>query len=207
MSVSIVVASHGADRWRQLALSRALPSTEGQGAHEVLVEHDPDATRADVRNRLVGRASGEWIVTLDADDELAPGYVEAIERAAPDGDALLTPAVSYVHRGRTEAPRFWPEVDLYDGNWMVVGTAFPRRLFLEVGGWVTLTGTGVQNEWDDWHLWIRLVAAGAKIVRVPDAVYVAHVSPRSPSRSTPPRVRRAWMTEIRDLQWPPGVEA
>lgn len=167
-----------------------------QGA-EVLIDHVPEATRAQVRNRLIKEASGDWIITLDADDELAPSYVTAMNDIANwSGRALLTPQVSYLRNGERELPKFWPEVDLNDGNWMVVGTAAPRSLMLEVGGWRTFTGSGVLNEWDDWDMWIRCVAAGAEIVKVPDAVYVAHVRD-SPHHSRTRAMTKAWLKEIR----------
>ena len=204
MTFSIVIASHGHERWKNLARRRAWPSAENQGA-EVLVEHDPDGTRAEVRNRLTEQAKGDWIITLDADDELDPGYVTAMEdafrHAVPPVEnwgrqLLLTPAISFVRNGRRERPKFMPEVDLTEANWMVVGTAVPRSLLLEVGGWRTFTGSGVLNQWDDWDLWMRCVQAGAGIVKVPDAVYVAHVSP-SPHYSRTPTISRLWWNEIR----------
>ena len=209
MSFTIVIASHGDDHWRDLAWSRAWPSAQDQGA-EVLIEHDPDATRAEVRNRLIEQARGDWIITLDADDELDPGYVEAMDatrmrRVYQDKWAepcLMTPQVAYVRGGRRRKAFFWPEVELKRNNWLVVGTAAPRSLMLEVGGWRTFTGSGVLNEWDDWDMWIRCVKAGAEIERVPGAVYVAHVLRTSWAQTTTEELRRAWIREIREANWP-----
>ena len=199
MIFSIVIATHGDERWEELALTRSLPSAQAQGC-EVLVGHDPDGTRAEVRNALSEKATGDWIITLDADDELAPGYVTAMDDAAkdtwPEGN-LLTPMVQYVKRNRAEHPKFLREVHLGLGNWMVVGTAVPRDLLREVGGWRTFTGSGVLNQWDDWDLWIRCVKAGAGIVKVPGAVYVAHVS-NSPHYKRTRSQTQAWLKEIRE---------
>lgn len=175
-----------------------------QGA-EVLIDHVPDATRAQVRNRLVKEASGDWIITLDADDELESGYVQAMSEAA-QRNCLLTPRVSYVENGVGKMARFWPEIDLVQGNWMVVGTACPRDLMLEVGGWRTFTGSGVLNEWDDWDMWIRCVQAGAGIVKVPDAVYLAHVRD-SPHHSRTRAMTQAWLREIREANGIGGRDA
>jgi len=203
MSFSIIIATHGEDRWAKLANERALPSAALQEAHEILVGHDYEGTRADVRNVLAEKATGEWLIFLDADDELAPRYVTAMERAAFGKAELLTPAVQYVKNGRAQRPKFCREVELEFGNWMVVGTAVPRSLFMEVGGWRTFTGSGVLNQWDDWDLWIRCVQAGAKIVKVPDAVYVAHVGV-SPHYSRSRKQTQAWLREIREAN---GMEA
>lgn len=191
---SIVIATHGSEHWRQLALERAYPSALNQGA-EVLIDHVSDATRAEVRNWLIARASGDWIITLDADDQLAPRYVTEMEKSVKK-NCLLTPQVSQVINGRKSAPFFFPEVPLEQGNWMVVGTAAPRELMLEVGGWRTFTGSGVLNEWDDWDMWIRCVRAGAGIVKVPRAIYRAHVR-NSPHHSRTRAQTQAWLKEIR----------
>jgi glycosyltransferase involved in cell wall biosynthesis len=198
MSFSVVIASHGKDEWEQLALTRALPSAKEQGC-EVLIGHDSHGTRASVRNALTEKATGDWIITLDADDELAPGYVTAMEERAVSIDWwLLTPMIQYVKHGRVRKPKFMPEVDLAQGNWMVVGTAVPRALLLEVGGWRTFTHDGVLNQWDDWDLWIRCVKAGAGVVKVPDAVYVAHEDNLSPHRERSPATTQAWLRQIRE---------
>ena len=54
----------------------------------------------------------------------------------------------------------------------MIGTLIHGRLFTEVGGF---------EEWpiyEDWALFARAWKAGAQLVQVPDAVYVAHVNPR-----------------------------
>jgi hypothetical protein len=202
MRISVVIASHGADGWRELAYGRAFPSAVDQ-ADEVLIEHDADAEwRADVRNRLTAQVTEGWVVTLDADDELAPGFCDALRECQVDGERkLLTPRVQYVRNQRRHDPRFWPESDLKEHNWMVCGTAFPKTLFDEVGGWRTLTNTGSYNEWDDYELWIRMTQAGAVPAKVPDAVYIAHVNPKSAANRSSGVQRRAWTKEIRDMYW------
>jgi hypothetical protein len=208
MKLSIVIASHGSEDWRDLAISRAFPSALRQGAHEVLIEHDPaaDATRADVRNRLVERATGDWICHLDADDELALGYTAAmaaaLERNGDREKLLLIPAISYAFRGRLKPPRFWPEIDLQNGNWIPIGTVLSRMLLLKVGGWKHLNGTGTTNEWDDWHLFSRCVIAGACLVKVPKAIYIAHVQRSSASRRARTDQHTAWFEEVRRDLWP-----
>lgn len=204
MRVTVVIASHGDNRWRDLAYSRAFPSAVESGADEVLIEHDPDADwRADVRNHLTEQVTDGYVITLDADDELSPGYCDALRFAwiSHAGLLLLTPSIQYVRNGRSAEPRFWPECPLSDHNWMVCATAFPASLFRDVGGWRTLTATGTPNEWDDWELWIRMTKAGARIVKVPDAIYVAHVNPRSAANRASGRQRQAWLEEVRDLHW------
>lgn len=200
----MVIASHGDEWWRQIANTRALPSAEKSGADEILIEHQRKATRADLRNELTEAAIGDYIVTLDADDELSPGYCDAIRALDPCG-ALVVPRVQYIRGHRVGTPHFLPKRDIREDNWMVVGTAFPRDQFLKVGGWRTLTGTGTLNEADDWDLWARMTSDGCGIVYCEDAIYRAYVDRPSAHRSSGRSQRQKWAEEIRSLNWPEKV--
>lgn len=185
MNVSIVIGCHGPVEWADLAWSRAYPSTLGQGGREALVSYLKDGTLAQARNAGAAAAQGDWLLFLDADDELAPGYVTAMRDKCAiatqstqeiPAKVLLTPQVQYVVGGAKADPKFWPECDIRDGNWMVIGTMISRRLFDRIGGF---------HEWpiyEDWCLWQRAMQQGAVPVKVPQAVYVAHVGANSRNR-------------------------
>lgn len=169
-----------------MAETRALPSAMAQDAHEVLIDHDPDGTIASVRNGLASRATGEWLLYLDADDELAPGFLTAMERANrgttfyKEKHVLYTPAVSYVTKGRIRPPIFPTGTDLSKNNFLVVGTLVERDLFLQVGGF-----SDYPHGFEDWSLWAKCWKAGAKITQVRRAIYIAYINPDS-------KHRRAW---------------
>lgn len=172
--ISVLIATHGDDAWRDLAWSRAYPTAADQ-ADEVLVVHEPDKTLAQTRNILAGAAFGDYLCFLDADDELAPGFIDLMkgaiaqfETAGIPGGALFTPMVSSVGGGRRATEPFFHEaVPPEQGNWLVIGTVVPAALFHEVGGF---------EEWpiyEDWALFARMQKAGAAVVRVHGAVYRA----------------------------------
>jgi len=178
VTVSILICTHGSEAWRELALSRAYPSTIAQGTCEVLTRHEPAGTLAGVRNAAAGDATADWLCFLDADDELAPGYIAEMEHTlegwespgwGEDTRALLAPAVSF-DGNRAAIPNRggWPAV-----NECCIGTLVPRRLFHEVGGFRELPSL------EDYDLWLRCAKAGAQIVHVPGAVYRAYTSPGS----------------------------
>ncbi len=192
MTFSIIVASYGHTRWRTLGDRRALPTATAQHPYEVVRIHEPDGTVASARNNGAAQATGDWLVFLDADDELAPGYTDAMQAALYNRDVaslLLTPAVSYVNGRTARPPMFWPEVDLRHGNWLVIGTALPRSLFHEVGGFDDRPEYGA---FEDWALWVKCWKAGAKPVKVPDAVYRAHVTADSRHRGASKNDRLGW---------------
>jgi hypothetical protein len=186
VNVSILISSFGDEKWKDLAWSRAYPSAVEQDAHEVLVNHEPEGTLASCRNNNAERTTGDFLCHLDADDELAPGYVTAMETVISHIDEVLdpldclyTPRVQYEIYGKYQPPKFWPEIPLSTGSWLVIGTLVPRALFWEVGGF---------EEWaayEDWQLFAKCWKAGAQIVKVPDAVYLAHWTPDSRNKSLP----------------------
>lgn len=180
MNVSVIVATYGTQDWNDLAHNRAIPSVNGEEPGELVSVHEPDGTCASSRNRGADQATGDWLCFLDADDELAPGYLGAMERAferqPTDGTSrlLLTPAVQQIRKGRPGKPFFFPECSFETGNWIVIGTLIERVFFEEIGGF-----REHPHGLEDWNLWARAARAGARVVRVRDAVYVAHWNPKS----------------------------
>jgi len=158
-----------------------------------------------VRNALAVKATGDYLCFLDGDDELAPGYIAAMQKVYEqeyDGTPLLlTPKVAYVVKGRKQAPKFWPETDPWSGNWMVLGTLVSKDLFMKVGGWREFDEND-WNEWDDWELWIRCQKAGALPVKVPKAVYIAHQEKTSRHRTMPHKQKLRWTYEIGRMHYP-----
>ena len=173
--ISIIIATYGEESWRELALTRALPSVEHYDT-EILVGHDEDASIAQVRNALAAKATGEWLCFLDADDELARGYLEAMERKLGRG-RLLTPRVMQIVQGRRKRAAFIKKVNLMTGNYLVIGTAIERSLFERAGGFCDYP-----HGFEDWSLWYKAARLGAQVVQVPAAIYIQHVNPDSKHR-------------------------
>ena len=190
-TISVIIATYGTDEWGYLAGERALPSASSQAP--IFIHHEPGGTRASSLNNGAAEADGDWLLFLDADDEFAPGYVgamrRALERHRDDGtrNVLFTPAVQQIRKGRPGPPFFFPEVDLSGGNWLVIGTMISRDLFNEIGGFHEHP-----HGLEDWNLWNRAVRAGARVVKVKDAVYRAFVNPQSEHHKFQ-RNRRAYM--------------
>lgn len=185
---TICIGTFGGNEWVKLASKRAIPSAEAQGVR-VIHRHAPTLARA--RNECVALADTEFVVHLDADDELEPGYIEVL--AAAEGDVRV-PRVSCYRDGRpVRGGVFMPFVNkrhqrqhaceagcLQYGNWIVVGAAVRRQLVLNVGGW---------KEWEvyeDFDLWQRCWLAGAEIVPCPDALYRQHLRAGSRNHSLSP---------------------
>lgn len=180
MDVTVAVATFGDASWVDLAERRAIPSAIRLGVPVLHVHGD---TLHDARNEACSRVDTEWVVHLDADDELDDQFLVAM--AAGSGD-LRVPSVRYVRNGGRPAP-VMPRVSGHQhgctarclpwGNWMVIGTAVRADMVREVGGWRDFPWS------EDWDLWVRCWQAGAAVEATPDAVYIAHVRRDSRNRA------------------------
>ena len=178
MKVTILICTYGSEEWEKRG-EQAYQDTLSQGAFATVAVHDTGASLAQVRNGAgYGAVGSDWLCFLDADDRLAPGYLETMRRewlllAHGDGPAHpgfpLPPLllVSALKLGDA-APAIpaW-QSSIIDTNCAVIGTLVPRSLFVEVGGFREF------EVYEDWELWLRCIRAGAMLVPVPDAVYLA----------------------------------
>ena len=188
MEATVIIGTFGNPSWHTMGCTRAGPTVEAQTVPtDHLHIHGPDLASA--RNQGAAEASTDWICFLDADDQLDPGYIEAM--LAADGD-IRRPATRGYHptTGVVEPPVMIPRRPILEANFVVIGALVRRDLFLEVGGFdPTLPCL------EDWDLWIRMTRAGATIVDVPDAVYQVTVYPNS--RNQNPKTHAAAYTTIR----------
>ena len=167
MDVTVIVGTYGGDdSWRDLGAARA-------AQHDAVHVHGD--TLAAARNAGAQQATTEWLVFLDADDSLSPGYREAI--LAADGD-LRAPALHLIYPDRVVVPDL-AKRDIERTNPCCIGTAIRRDLFLAIGGFPELDG------WEDWAVYLRAVRRGARLVHVPDAIYRATVRPGSRNQTVP----------------------
>lgn len=185
--VTICVATFGDTHWRDIAAEHALASA---ATFAVPVVHVHGDTLWDARNACLDQVTTGHVVYLDADDELEPGYLQAMAEA-PDADVRV-PYVRYVTTPTRVPNPVMPRVVghhhactqacLPEGNWVVIGAQARTQLLRDVGGWRAYG-------WEDWDMWLRCHLAGARFTVATGAVYRAHVRPGSRGRYTPQESR------------------
>ncbi|OHV42190.1 hypothetical protein BBK14_11250 [Parafrankia soli] len=181
MDVTVAVGTFGAQSWADLARQRAIPSAQALGVP--VVHHHAD-TLHDARNGALAQVDTEWVIHLDADDELEAGYVEAMATGTAD---VRAPAVRYVRGARALNSPTMPNVSGHShaceaaclewGNWLVVGALVRTELVRQAGGWRDFPWS------EDWDLWVRCWQAGGTFESIPAAIYRAHVRPKSRNRA------------------------
>lgn len=181
MDVTVCIGTFGEERWKELAQERAIPSAQAPVIHV----HADELHEA--RNEAASRATTEWLCFLDADDELAPNYFDAMDTGSAD---LRGPAVQYVHRGKPQPPMVWPDIGLESGNHLVLGTCITRDRFQAIGGFHDYP------LYEDWDLWLRCHLAGATHETISEAVYIAHHRADSRNRAPSRQTKLHWHRQI-----------
>ena len=132
------------------------------------------------RNRLIEACGTPWLHFHDADDRIAPDFVERMSEAARDFDGAVLCAMSVVHResGKTrDVVTYGPEATTDPVRYFLLHTGFgivglyPRHRLLAIGGFrEDLRG----NEDADLH--VRLAGDGCpfRVVREPLVTNLVH---------------------------------
>lgn len=169
MDLTICVATFGDREWVELAHERAIPSAQEQDCPVVYVHGDSLAL---ARTEAMAQASTEFVCWLDADDELAPGYAEAIMAGTADMRApALVEQFPNGNRVRVDVEGR----DFERLNPCCIGTAVRRSLL--TFPWPEF------RAWEDWAFFLRLYRRGASLEHIEGATYVQHVRPLSRNRS------------------------
>ena len=133
----------------------------------------------DNRDFGIGLARGRYICCLDADDQIAPLYLEvAVFLAEAFGYDLVYPSL----KGFGDSDVSW-EVndatfpDIVDWNQVTTTALYRRAAWAHVGGYRDW-GLGGEHVPEDWDFWIRLVGHGfaPKSIHQPMMLYRVHGS-------------------------------
>ncbi len=146
-----------------------------------------NAGAAAARNHAVRHATGEWLVFLDADDALELGYLARVAETA----AAISDVGVVGTNGVTRYPdgSCWPtfpdppgasrvEITLADqitSSRLTVTSAVRREVFLALEGFRDCYA-------EDYDLWLRVLAAGHRVVRVSESL-VSYDATRADAKS------------------------
>lgn len=196
---SIVIPTHNDATWLVEALASAVDCTDGRG--EILVlddgSTDPESLRildrlrdagqpvlrqanaglSAARNALVAAARGRFILPLDSDNRLCPGFLERAIAALRDDPRL---GVVYGDRrlfGARSERRLVPEFDvrtILHRNSIDACAVFRREVWDDTGGY----DTGLWG-FEDWEFWIHASKRGWRFRHLPEVAFEYRVRPGS----------------------------
>lgn len=131
------------------------------------------------RNRAIAEASGAYILPLDADDVIAPNYLEkavAVLDARPDVGIVYSDQLLF---GEGEGVLILPDYDprrLLVENLIHVSAVFRKEIWEGVGGYSEKMSRG----WEDWDFWLATSGLGWTVTKLDEPSF--HYRIRSDSR-------------------------
>lgn len=137
-----------------------------------------NAGPARARNVAIAAASGEYILPLDADDKIAPTYVEkalAAMEARPDAGIVYCKAMKF---GAEEGPWGLPVYTLRElviDNVIFVTSLFRKNDWEHVGGFNEQLRHGVE----DYEFWVKIVSLGRQVVQLDEYLFFYRIQPSS----------------------------
>lgn len=137
----------------------------------------PNAGLAVARNNGIAASRGRYLLPLDADNRLRPGYAAAAVRLLDQAPAI---GVVYGDRhefGQRSRTVNVPEFDLdrlLAANYIDACAVFRREVWSDCGGF-----DGAMPAWEDWEFWISAAERGWGFHHVPGVGFDYRVRPHS----------------------------
>lgn len=198
--VSIIIPCYNAGAWlgetMESALAQSYPDVEvvivddgstDAATQALLHNHSWPRTRvffkgnggvASARNMAISHARGHYILPLDADDRIAPSYVEKAVRVLdqePEVGIVYCRATKF---GDEQGPWQLPDYTLRElviDNVIFVSSLFRREDWGRVGGFSETLKMGVE----DYDFWVKIVGLGREVRQLDEALFhyrVGHAS-------------------------------
>jgi glycosyltransferase involved in cell wall biosynthesis len=117
------------------------------------------------RNFGIKAARGKYVCCLDADDTIAPTYLEkAVYLLESERYDVVSTGIQFIgtRDGKIDVLRFPTLRDMTEGNHVITCAVFRRELWTLVNGYFD-TGKGKDHVAEDWDFWLRIAATGARI--------------------------------------------
>lgn len=144
----------------------------------VKVLHKKNGHLSSARNYGIAAASGEIIVTLDADDIFKPTFIEKgvhILNNAPGVGVVTCYVRSFGLKSGLWRPLGGDIHNLLFRQECCASAMFRRSCWKDAGGY----DEAMKHGYEDWEFWIRVTAAGWRISVIPETLFYYRVSEKS----------------------------
>ena len=122
------------------------------------------------RNNGIKSSSGEYILTLDADDKIAPTYIEMavniLDNNPQTGIAYCEHEFFGV-KSRQHKIAFATMINMLIQNRIFSAAIFRRNLFDKVNGYKT----DMEKGCEDWDFWLSIMETGADVYKIPEVLF------------------------------------
>lgn len=144
----------------------------------VKVMRTPNGGLATARNRGIAASTGTIILPLDADDLIAPTYLEkGVEVFDADSGVGVVYSMADkfgVVNGLWHLPEYSPRLILKE-NMVFCSAMFHRESWERVGGY----NKNMKHGWEDWDFWLSFCELGIRFFRIPEVLFHYRVREKS----------------------------
>jgi len=135
-----------------------------------LIKHNVNKGLSAARNTGIDHAQGTYILPLDADDKIAPTYLEKA-KSVPDNDSEI--GIVYCEaelfgtiQGKWELPKYsFPEILI--GNMIFATAMFKKADWGKVGGY----NKNMTHGYEDYDFWLSLLELDVKVYCIPEVLF------------------------------------
>lgn len=136
------------------------------------------ARPAGARNAGIAKATGKYILPLDADDKIEPDYIEKAVRVLENDESI---GVVYCYAelfgersGKWDLPDYSLDKMLLD-NIVFVTALFHREDWEKVGGF----NTRMEHGMEDYDFWLSIIEIGKGVYQIPEVLFHYRIKPSS----------------------------
>ena len=183
--VSIVIPAYNQVHWLQEAIQSALDQTI---PCEIIVVNDgsPDNTSevakmypvnlvekengglSSARNAGIKQATGEWILTLDSDDKIAPDFIEKCLKYKDEYDIIGTGQEEFGDSNNKTIFKTNPAFqDFVQNNQINCCSLYRKKIWETIGGYDENMTIG----YEDWDFWLRATQKGYNVITIPEHLF------------------------------------
>lgn len=170
-SCELIIVNDGSQHRYTLGILEILR----EAGHYVIDQENRGLSEA--RNRGIREARGRYILPLDADNRLRPGFaaaaVETLDRV-PEVGVVYGDCLEFGMRSGLRNPPEFDLPNLLRGNYIDACAAFRRTAWEDAGGY-----DPALPAWEDWEFWINVASRGWQFFRLQEVGFEYRVRPGS----------------------------
>ncbi|MDD2364865.1 MAG: glycosyltransferase family A protein [Desulfuromonadaceae bacterium] len=147
-----------------------------------IVIHTENKGVASARNTAIMSAVGKYILPLDADDLIAPTYiekaVEVLDKQSQTGIVYCLAECFGARQGSWCVPDFSIKGMLFT-NLIFCSAMYRKKDWEKVGGYNPNMASG----WEDWDFWLSLLELDCGVYRIPEVLFYYRIAEGSRERT------------------------